>query len=351
LAGFEEASLTFQYLGLDALMAGGLDAEGRLAVHRWDGNEWTRLETVVDADQNYASAGMPGPGLYALTVGVLAPQVTSVSPGSGDEGQVHTLTVSGENFLRPLQVTLRGDGVVSRPLTVTSVTSRTMVVETPADLPPDLYDLELTNAGGLTAALPGAFALHTQPETNPCFYDDFKSGLGKWDASGEWATVTLPGGEEVATDSPVYPYLGPTPPAVSRTTALTSQVFNLARCSELTLTLRHDYELLAGDWVTVELSADDGATWHPLVGYTGQAARGSASVLEDEEWKHVDWQTVEIDLAQSGVATGTTTARLRFKLVVDDLGAARGWVIDEVSVGRSLVPDRPVQIYLPIVFR
>lgn len=346
---FTGASLTFQYLGLEVLLAGGPDAEESLAVHYWDGASWTRLDTILNPTQNFASAPLPGPGLYVLTVGRLAPQISAITPAWGDSGQVYTLTISGDNFMQPLAVNLQGEAG-GYPLTVTGVSSQVVTVKTPLELPVDLYDLEVINAGGLSDTLLAAFALYTaQPQA--CFFDDFQSGMGKWATSGEWGIVRSGDGREAATDSPGASYLN-AQPGTTRTTTITSQPFSLLGCTNPALAFAHDYRLAIGpgdyqDWGWVEISTDDGQTWQLLESCTGG---GSYVVIAADEWSQVNWGTEELNLAQAGVPTDSTTVRLRFNLVVDAEGSDRGWIIDQVLVatGQSQPPSK---IYLPIVLK
>ena len=340
-------SLTFQYLGLDVLIAGGPQGEESLAVHHWDGNSWTRLETKLNKIQNFASAPLLGPGLYALTVGQLTPKINNVSPPSGVSGLVHTLTITGNNFLPPLTAILHGN-TGSYSLTVISTNPQTIEVQTLKDLPADLYDLELTNAGGLTDTLFHAFALNTDLPANACFFEDFKSGLNQWTISGDWDIVTLSDGREAVTDSPGNPYSS-ADKELTLTTTITSQNFNLASCSNPVLSFQHDYELVIHDWITVEISTDNGATWQSLVSFTGQEIQRLAATLEDE-WNPNDLQTVTLDLAEAGIPVNTMMALLRFKLVADDFASAKGWVIDEVVIASGKTPIPPnSNTYLPLI--
>ncbi len=340
---FVGASLTFQYLGLDVLLAGGPQAEESLAVHYWDGTAWTRLETTLNTTQNFGSSPLPGAGLYVLTTGRLAPGINApISPNSGSSGQIYTLAITGTNFMEPLAMMLHGD-VGSYPLTITSVNTQTVLAQTPADLPADLYDLELVNAGGMTGTLPNAFAFYTTPPTDTCFFDDFQSGLWKWTALGEWGIVTLTSGEEAVTDSPNYPYPS-AEDGETLTTTITSQPFDLTTCVNPVLSFQHDYELVVHDWITLEISTDDGATWQPLTGYTGQEVQSLAAVALDEEWRPVHWQTTSLNLAEGGIAPNATAARLRFTLVADDFASAKGWIIDEVGIESSGVVTPAPQV-------
>ncbi len=349
---FSGASVSFQYLGLDVLLADvsgtPQQKEASLAVHHWDGTTWTHLQTTLNPIQNFASAPLPAPGLYVLTAGRARPAIDTVSPTSGDSGRAHTLTILGENFLGPLAVTLKGQTGVTYPLTVGLVNSRMMMAMTPITLPADLYDLKLTNAGGLSVTLDSAFALYaTQPEV--CFFDDFASGWRKWTRTGEWDIVAV-GGQEAATDSPGASYLN-AEPGLTRITSITSQDFALPADSEPVLTFRHDYVIAKGsghqDWGTVEISFDSGVTWLPLTSYTGGSGY-SVSLTTLDEWSQISWKSVTINLAQSGMPTNATSARLRFNLVVDAMGSDKGWIVDDVSVTASGCPSR-MYIYLPLI--
>ncbi len=343
---FQGGSLTFQYLGLDVLLSGA--PEGSLAVHYWDGLSWTRLETILNQAQNFASAPLPGPGLYALTAGTLSPEISGVSPDAGHSNQAYTLTITGVNFLTPLEVTLLGQAGEQISATVTAVEPQMVTIETPNDLPPDLYGVAITNAGGQVAIETEAFALYTAQPT-ACFFADFKSGLGKWDISGEWAVVQA-GGQEGVTDSPVASYLN-AKTGLTRTTTITSPAFSLAGCPQPVLRFRHDYVLNTGpkqsDWGLVEISDDDGQTWRSLTRYTGGG--GYAFKRAGVEWETVNWLTNSVNLAASGVPTEATRVRLRFILLVDDTGSDKGWIIDEVSVINDPPPSS--LIYLPLLIK
>ena len=351
---FTGASVSFQYLGLDVLLADvsgtPQEKEASLAVEYWDGTTWTLLKTTLNSTQNFASALLPRPGLYVLTAGRAMPTLGAVSPASGESGQAHALTIVGENFLAPLALTLRGQTSVTYPLTVSLVNSRTVLAATPITLPVDLYDLELSNAGGLTARRDSAFALYT-PQPEACFFDDFASGWGKWTRTGEWDIVTA-GGQEAATDSPGASYLN-AEPGLTRTTTITSQGFNLATCPDPVLTFRHDYVIAIGpgqyqDWGRVEISVDDGQTWLPLTSHTGGGPYAALRATTDE-WSQVAWKIVALNLAQAGVPTGTMAARLRFSLMVDAAGSDKGWIIDDVMVRSSASGEPRSKVYLPVV--
>jgi hypothetical protein len=355
VTSFAGASLSFQYLGIDVLLADvsgtPREKEESLAVHKWDGANWTRMDTVLNLTQNFASAALPGPGLYVLTAGRVAPTLSSVSPSSGESGQTHTLTIAGKDFLQPVAASLKTQSGATYSLAATLINSQTVLADTPATLGADLYDLELVNAGGMTTTLEGAFALYsTQP--NACFFDDFASDWGKWTRSGEWGIVTLEG-QEAASDSPGASYLN-ADPGLTRTTAITSQLFSLPAGSNPVLSFRHDYVIAKGishqDWGLVEVSFDGGVTWLLLASYSGGGGYPAALATTDE-WSQIDWKTVSIDLTQAGMPVNVTTARVRFRLEVDALGSDKGWVIDDISVTASGCPRPRTYVYLPLIIK
>ncbi|RIK36849.1 MAG: hypothetical protein DCC57_22135, partial [Chloroflexi bacterium] len=73
VADYAEASLTYQYLGMDVIVAGVPEQE--LALYFWSeqSGRWRRLATVLNRTQNFASAALPGPGLVALLSGYAVP--------------------------------------------------------------------------------------------------------------------------------------------------------------------------------------------------------------------------------------------------------------------------------------
>jgi hypothetical protein len=354
-SNFSGGSLTFQYLGLQVLLS--QKPEASLAVYFWNGTTWTQLETELDQTQNFASAPLPGPGLYVLTAGQVGPTITAVAPLSGNSGLTHTLTISGQNFLSPTQVSLVGQTHLSYAVSVTSVSTQVVQAIIPWTLPADLYDLELTNAGGLSTTLGNAFALYT-PQPNTCFFDDFASGWGQWIRTGEWDIVTTDG-QEAATDSPEASYLN-AEPGLTRTTTITSRSFNLTTCPNPVLSFQHDYRLAIGpaqfqDWGRVEISFDQGQTWSSLASYTGGGSYEPATAMVIDEWSQAQWQTVTINLAEANLPTGSTTVQLRFNLIADAEGSDKGWLLDNVAVkGCSTQPCAPAplsNVYLPVVIK
>jgi hypothetical protein len=210
------------------------------------------------------------------------------------------------------------------------------------------------NAGGPTATLDDAFALYTVLPTTTCFFDDFASGWGKWTRTSEWDIVTVDG-NEAATDSPNSSYRNAGKNA-TRITTITSQPFSLAECSDPVLSFRHDYAIAIGpsqyqDWGKAEVSVDDGQTWQTLKSYTGGEGYPAAQATADEtdEWIYADTNEEAINLARAGVLTNTTTAQLRFSLIVDAVGSDKGWIIDDVVVRPSIAGESRWKVYLPLI--
>jgi hypothetical protein len=337
-------SISFQYLGIDALVEGVNEAE--LTIHFWDGTSWRALATVRDSYYNLASAPSQGPGVYALLAGITPPQIAALIPTAATNDVTTTLVISGGYFLPPVVVGLVGPtAAYTLPLQAVSPTSLTVTVA--QGLPAREYQVRVVNGDG-GVAVGGSFALYDPAEA--CFYDFFESGASRWQRGGEWDIITLPSGEQAITDSPTGNYNSATPPAPTLTTAITSIPFSLANCAEPVLTFRHAYVLAkvgaSQDVGRVEISTDGGATWAALASYTGGGVYGSGvQEVNSTEWTNVTWQDIEISLNSY-----TGTVRLRFSLEVDQTISDKGWVLDDVIV-KSGPGNSNTAIFLPIILK
>jgi hypothetical protein len=336
-------SVSIQYLASDVQLAGADEEE--LTLHYFDGANWRALETLRDPYYNLVSARSQGPGIYALLAGVSAPLITSLSPASATSAQSSTLEIAGGPFLAPLQLALvRASAAYTLPLT--AVTSTTVRAVLPAGLPPGEYQLRVLNGDGGTSLAPVAFALYAPSRAR--FYDFFESGTSRWQLSGEWGIVELPGGGRAISDSPEGNYRHASTRELSRTTAISSQPFSLDGLNAPLLQFRHDYVLArlgsSEDLARVEISTDDGASWQLLKSYSGGGPYGLvARQALDSEWQDVNWKYETIDL--SGYAG---TLRLRFSLTVDGSVSDKGWLLDDVRV---FSPDDLGARYLPLISR
>jgi hypothetical protein len=344
-------SVSFQYLSNDVLVA-SVD-EASLTVHFWDGEWWHALDTVRDADSNLAAAPGQGKGIYALMAGVTTPEVATSSPAATTNRTTRSLEIRGQDFLAPVQVRLVSQ-TSAYSLTVTSSSPDHITAEVPAGLTPDAYEVVVENGDGGVAQSAKPFALYRYSSAR--FYDYFESGSSRWERSGDWEIVVLPGGEEAMTDSPDWGYKNAIPPEDHRLTAITSIPFNLDGVVSPTLRFRHEYVFArAGehgeheDVGRVELSTDDGATWEVLASYRGGGPFDPSAQLqeeESEEWTDVVWEDVAIDLSEySG------TVRLRFSMDVDQAASDKGWVIDNVEVASATGAGGTQTVYLPLMRR
>ena len=75
-SAFTGGSVTFQYLGLDVLLSG--IPERYLKIYASDGRTWKPLRTELNTAQNFASAPLPGPGIYAL---LASTEIPLIGPG------------------------------------------------------------------------------------------------------------------------------------------------------------------------------------------------------------------------------------------------------------------------------
>jgi hypothetical protein len=359
-------SISFQYLSVDALAEGLSEAEeAGLTIHYWDGHQWSALDTVHDDSYKLASAPSQGFGVYALLTGSAPPLITGLLPSLATTDLTTTLTITGTGFVAPVHVVLAETTAPYTPAyTLTGrLTGQGLLTADllPGVVPAAEYVLNVVNGDGTISVAPHTLALFA-PQEGACFYDDFESGANQWQADGEWAIVPLAAGGYALTDSPAGNYASAEPPALLRTTAITSSVFSLDGCQEPVLTFRHDYLLawlgLTVDVAWVEISSDGGETWSDLQAYTGggiydifpagqRAGRRiglssyAGSLVSDPfppgamsgEWANPDWKSVEISLAAYSGAI-----RLRFSLVVDQYASDKGWLIDDVIVKSATSP-------------
>jgi len=321
--------------------------EDHLTIHYWNGSRWQALNTYRDSYYNFASAPSQGVGVYALLAGVTTPEIDTIIPSAATNEVTNTLVISGGYFLSPVEVALVGPmATYTLPLVSVSPYSITAVVT--QGLQAREYEVVVANLnqpGGTTVSNPGVFALYDPAEA--CFYDFFESGAGKWETSGEWGIVILPSGERAMTDSPLGTYNNAIPPTLTHTTAITSQPFSLNDCANPVLVFRHDHAIIqegnSQDVGRVEISTDDGTTWTELGRYGDRLLGLATQDVESSEWSNVNWQQVQLSLQ---VYTGTV--RLRYSLEVDQVGADKGWVLDNVRVQSG--PDSG-DLFLPIIFK
>jgi subtilisin-like proprotein convertase family protein len=347
--GVITGSISFQYLGIDALTEGVEETE--LTIHFWNGKGWRALETVRDPYYNLASSASQGPGVYALLGGVTIPHIERVIPSAATNDVTTTLVISGSYFLEPVKVELIGSHSTYIPH-IQSVSSDSITALIAPALAAGEYQVRIVNGDGGVSPQPGTFALYDPADA--CFYDFFESGSGKWEGDGDWEIGILPGGERAITDSPAGNYDNAIPPAITHTTAITSQSFEVKDCPNPALTFRHDYAIArvgdSRDVGRVEISADGGITWQELASYSGGGVFGEGVTVQDipsPEWTDVAWKDVAIDLSAY-----TGTLRLRFSLQVDRNISDKGWVIDDVMVksGSGTNPS-DYNLFLPIILR
>jgi hypothetical protein len=339
----QDPSVSFQYLGIDAFKARVDEAE--LRIHFWDGESWQALETVVDEYYNMATAHSQGDGVYALLAWQTEPSISAFAPSVMTNEVTHTLVITGECFLAQAQVLLQGAETYTYPTGLTYTTTLTAVI-TPGVVAGE-YGVVVVNSDDARAEAPGTLSVFNPSPA--CFYDDFESGPNQWERSGEWGIVTIPNTSDRAmTDSPARNYNSAITPTLTHMTAITSPAFSLANCYKPLLSFRHDYVIdnraPSQDVARVEITTDDGATWTELVSYAGGYPVQDIQVEDFPEWTAVGWEQVGIDLsAYDG------SVRLRFSLEVDQFGADRGWVIDNVEVKSTGVFSPDTWLYLPLI--
>jgi hypothetical protein len=349
-------SVSFQYLGNDVLTEEM--SESQLGIHFWDGSRWLALMTSLDQTYNLASARSQGPGVYALLAGTTTPTTPTVIPAmtTVDLTNTQTITLTGGYYLEPVEVSLTPVGSsTTYILPATWVGTNTLTARiTPGlpaagGLPAREYEVVVTNKNqpGAGASPPGSFALFDPALA--CFYDFFESGPSQWQTSGDWGIVILPTGQRAMTDSPLGTYDNAITPTLTLTTAVTSVAFSLNDCSNPVLTFRHDHAIIqegnSQDVGRVEISTDDGATWTELSRYGDSLLDLGTQDVASPEWTAIDWQAVQLSLRAY-----TGTVRLRFSLAVDQVGADKGWVFDDVLVQSGPHPGSG-DLFLPIIMK
>lgn len=366
-------SVSFQYLGVDALQQGVTEAdEAQMTIYYHpnqgdtplNGTLWRPLKTIHKTEYNLVSALSQGPGLYALLAGPQTPFIESVSPTWAYNDAPVTITLTGEQLLPPFQVAVQGTNQSSPVLYVATEQSANQVVFTlPAGLDAQAYSITLINGDQSVATALRTFAV-LQRQPTVCFYDTLLSGDGQWELTGDWGVVTLPdSGETAITDSPAGNYRSAQHNDSALSTTITSRPFALTACANPVLTFDHAYVIAAGngqggtshaDVGVVEIRTVDGGAWQPLVTFQGGGIYGLQSAALGAEWQGIQLQqATAIDLS-----TYQGTVQLRFRLTVDDNVADRGWVINQIVVqsagGSFRIPTLPRmtdRLFLPVVMR
>jgi uncharacterized protein (TIGR03437 family) len=150
------------------------------------------------------------------------------------------------------------------------------------------------------------------------FEDDVEAGNRGWLPSGTWSIVNTRGASPVRswTDSPAGNY------ANNTNAALISPQFDLSGLSNITLSFAQSYNIEEGfDSGGIEISTDDGQTWRRVAAVTGTQSDFRQAVVR---LRGLDNQP---------------RARLRFRLVSDNIGVADGWYVDDIRLtGRSASP-------------
>jgi len=130
--------------------------EASLSLHFWDSGAqaWQALPTILDLDNNTATATVDHLSLFALLGEPLngVPTITSVSPNSGYSHVDTEVAIEGTGFL-PVPSARLGIG----ELAVTFVDSTTLTVAVPSGLSSGVYTLTIINPDTQQGSLESAF--------------------------------------------------------------------------------------------------------------------------------------------------------------------------------------------------
>jgi hypothetical protein len=331
-------SVTFQYRGEDVLIAGLREESLRIAF--WNGAYWRMLPTVQNTTYNMASAAGRGPGIYALLGARSTPMISGIAPALLTNNLTATLSLSGTNLLAPASLVLI-ESTTTYTLEAELLSSSSAQITLPLGLLAGNYRALFINGDGEATSAPD---IGIYPPTQDCFAEQFDSGLGKWAMQGPWAVTTLADGVRVLDDSPGKTYDQAVPPATLLTSTLTLRpAVDLSTCTWPVLTFDHDYVFGEDDHGLVELSLDAGATWQSIADFSGPAHELDRRRPVFSEWQDAQLRPVQISLNTDHA----NSMRLRFSTVVDQRGADRGWIIDNLALRSH---SRQV-LYLPMITR
>ena len=360
-AGDVKGSVSFQYLGTDVLEAGIVDeAEAELQIHYYDESSgaWQGIETTINTEFNLASAHSRGAGLYALLAGKSQPQITSILPLWMHSDVANNLTISGSDFVAPIEVILRDTSGITVSINATLDSSGTVSVQLPPEqLQPGEYEILLKNGDNAESFASDTLTILRGLQPNECFFDDFEQATGQWRTpgevlEGEWSIVRLPvendHGGHAMTDSPLGNYRSAPPKTALYTTTITSRPIDLSTCPNPVLSFAHDYVLANIENVTKDRARVDvynGSTsqWQTVGEFSGGGVYGAQSApLVSEEWSEAEFITQTF-----GLDTITGTTRLRLLLITDQDVADKGWLIDDISIVAAMVVQ-PTSTPMPI---
>ena len=150
------------------------------------------------------------------------------------------------------------------------------------------------------------------------FYDDMESADLNWDSQSPWGLTTAKShsGLQCWTDSPGSLYNN------NLNISLTSKAIDLSGSDSVFLSFWHQCFSNIEDKGIVEISSDQGNTWHMLQEY--------------QDLILSFWNNEHINLSAFG---GKPDVRIRFRLQTNSLDQNDGWYIDDVKVYRKI----PVQ--------
>jgi hypothetical protein len=147
--------------------------------------------------------------------------------------------------------------------------------------------------------------------------DDFESGLGQWQTTGNWGLTTsrFASPTHAVTDTPGAFYTNN-----SDTTLTLANGVNLSAIDRPALAFHHSHELESGyDFGRVEVSTDGGTSWQPapLASYTG-----SLPSMRREQF----------DLSAHAAAGNF---KIRYRMTTDSSVVMDGWYLDDVVIGSA----------------
>jgi hypothetical protein len=153
-------SVSFQYLGIDALSLGitEADEQGLMVYHCCDTEgKWIQLSTVINIGYNLASAPSRGQGLYAMLAKVMPPYLESAEAALAG-GSATSFLIKGRNLDATIELLLRDCTGVSHIVPVQSISDTQISVVLP--LEPGKYTVKVlkdnrASAESIELTIPG----------------------------------------------------------------------------------------------------------------------------------------------------------------------------------------------------
>ncbi len=278
------------------------------------------------------------------------PNPQTVTPGYAEAGgRNELLVIDGENFFEGATAAFCHTGQADVAVTVSCVTPTNITCKLDAmAMAPGIWSLRVTNPDGMSGTLEDALAVVTS-----LYNHSFDAGAPGWSAtrtvgngSPGWVLTTA------RSHSPTNAHFCPGP-AGRVTDNLISPSFLLPVTNQqFRLHFWHIYKLDLFDGCLLEVSPDDGTTWHEIGaagsgatflqgGYKSRIPLGTfnpnlgAELAGKFAWSGSSangGQFTEVVVVLDAAVYGGAALRARWRLSTDNRTASPGWYVDSVRI-------------------